>query len=107
MAIFDARDFVLIHHSPNRMALRRRWFIQISALAAFNGRRVGYHAAITVRALQSHQSKTLRPSEEVTRWAPLCSNSNFMKGEQWPFIPRRTHLCHLLCPKIEIPFQTV
>jgi hypothetical protein len=27
----------------NRMALRRRWFIQISALSTFDGRIVAYH----------------------------------------------------------------
>ena len=27
----------------NRMALRRRWFIQISALSAFDGRIEAYH----------------------------------------------------------------
>ena len=35
----------LVNHSnfSNRMALRRRWFIQISALSTFDGRIVAYH----------------------------------------------------------------
>ena len=35
---------VLSHNNcSNRMALRRRWFIQISALSAFDGRIEAYH----------------------------------------------------------------
>ena len=35
----------LVNHNnfSNRMALRRRWFIQISALSTFDGRIVAYH----------------------------------------------------------------
>ena len=35
----------LVNHDnrTNRMALRRRWFIQISALSTFDGRIVAYH----------------------------------------------------------------
>ena len=35
----------LVNHNnfTNRMALRRRWFIQISALSTFDGRIVAYH----------------------------------------------------------------
>jgi len=34
----------VIHNNlTNRMALRRRWFIQISALSTFDGRIVAYH----------------------------------------------------------------
>jgi hypothetical protein len=31
------------NNCSNRMALRRRWFIQISALSAFDGRIEAYH----------------------------------------------------------------
>ena len=35
---------LVIHDNPtNRMALRRRWFIQISALSTFDGRIEAYH----------------------------------------------------------------
>ena len=35
---------LVIHNNfSNRMALRRRWFIQISALSTFDGRIVAYH----------------------------------------------------------------
>ena len=35
---------LVIHNNfSNRMALRRRWFIQISALSTFDGRVVAYH----------------------------------------------------------------
>ena len=35
---------LVIHNNfTNRMALRRRWFIQISALSTFDGRIVAYH----------------------------------------------------------------
>jgi len=36
---------VLVNHNnfSNRMALRRRWFIQMSALSAFDGRIGAYH----------------------------------------------------------------
>jgi hypothetical protein len=35
---------LVIHDNlTNRMALRRRWFIQISALSTFDGRIVAYH----------------------------------------------------------------
>ena len=34
---------VIHNNSTNRMALRRRWFIQISALSTFDGRIVAYH----------------------------------------------------------------
>lgn len=36
---------LLVSHDnrTNRMALRRRWFIQISALSTFDGRIVAYH----------------------------------------------------------------
>ena len=38
------RGSVVIHNNwSNRMALRRRWFIQISALSTFDGRIVAYH----------------------------------------------------------------
>ena len=38
------RGSLVIHdNSSNRMALRRRWFIQISALSTFDGRIVAYH----------------------------------------------------------------
>ena len=38
------RGSLVIHdNSTNRMALRRRWFIQISALSTFDGRIVAYH----------------------------------------------------------------
>jgi hypothetical protein len=38
------RGFLVIHGNfSNRMALRRRWFIQISALSTFDGRIVAYH----------------------------------------------------------------
>ena len=38
------RGFLVIHNNfSNRMALRRRWFIQISALSTFDGRIVAYH----------------------------------------------------------------
>jgi hypothetical protein len=34
----------VIHNNlTNRMALRRRWFIQISALSTFDGKIVAYH----------------------------------------------------------------
>jgi hypothetical protein len=34
----------VIHNNfTNRMALRRRWFIQISALSTFDGRIEAYH----------------------------------------------------------------
>ena len=35
----------LVNHNnlTNRMALRRRWFIQTSALSTFDGRIVAYH----------------------------------------------------------------
>ena len=36
--------FLVIHDNfSNRMALRRRWFIQISALSTFDGRIEAYH----------------------------------------------------------------
>ena len=36
--------FLVIHNNfSNRMALRRRWFIQISALSTFDGRIEAYH----------------------------------------------------------------
>jgi hypothetical protein len=35
---------MVIHDNlANRMALRRRWFIQISALSTFDGRVLAYH----------------------------------------------------------------
>ena len=35
---------LVIHNNfSNRMALRRRWFIQISALSTFDGRVLAYH----------------------------------------------------------------
>ena len=35
---------LVIHNNfTNRMALRRRWFIQISALSTFDGRIEAYH----------------------------------------------------------------
>ena len=38
------RGSLVIHDNfANRMALRRRWFIQISALSAFDGRIEAYH----------------------------------------------------------------
>ena len=38
------RGSLVIHdNSSNRMALCRRWFIQISALSTFDGRIVAYH----------------------------------------------------------------
>ena len=38
------RGSLVIHNnSTNRMALCRRWFIQISALSTFDGRIVAYH----------------------------------------------------------------
>lgn len=38
------RGSLVIHNNfSNRMALRRRWFIQISALSTFDGRIVAYH----------------------------------------------------------------
>jgi hypothetical protein len=38
------RGSVVNHDNlANRMALRRRWFIQISALSTFDGRIVAYH----------------------------------------------------------------
>ena len=38
------RGFLVIHDNfSNRMALRRRWFIQISALSTFDGRIEAYH----------------------------------------------------------------
>jgi hypothetical protein len=38
------RGFLVIHNNlTNRMALRRRWFIQISALSTFDGRIEAYH----------------------------------------------------------------
>ena len=38
------RGSLVIHdNSSNRMALRRRWFIQISSLSTFDGRIVAYH----------------------------------------------------------------
>ena len=38
------RGFLVIHNNfSNRMALRRRCFIQISALSTFDGRIVAYH----------------------------------------------------------------
>ena len=38
------RGSLVIHDNfANRMALRRRWFIQISALSTFDGRIVAYH----------------------------------------------------------------
>ena len=38
------RGSVVIHNNwSNRMALRRRWFIQISALSTFDGRIEAYH----------------------------------------------------------------
>ncbi len=38
------RGSLVIHNNlTNRMALRRRWFIQISALSTFDGRIVAYH----------------------------------------------------------------
>ena len=38
------RGSLVIHDNfSNRMALRRRWFIQISALSAFDGRIEAYH----------------------------------------------------------------
>ena len=38
------RGSLVIHDNfSNRMALRRRWFIQISALSTFDGRIVAYH----------------------------------------------------------------
>ena len=38
------RGSLVIHDNlTNRMALRRRWFIQISALSTFDGRIVAYH----------------------------------------------------------------
>src|SRR3954451_2250563 len=37
-------DYLVIHDNfSNRMALCRRWFIQISALSTFDGRIVAYH----------------------------------------------------------------
>jgi hypothetical protein len=36
--------FLVIHDNcSNRMTLRRRWFIQISALSTFDGRIEAYH----------------------------------------------------------------
>ena len=38
------RGSLVIHDNlTNRMALRRRWFIQISALSTFDGRVLAYH----------------------------------------------------------------
>ena len=38
------RGPLVIHgNQANRMALSRRWFIQISALSTFDGRLVAYH----------------------------------------------------------------
>ena len=38
------RGSLVIHNNfSNRMALRRRWFIQISALSTFDGRIEAYH----------------------------------------------------------------
>ena len=38
------RGSLVIHNNfSNRTALRRRWFIQISALSTFDGRIVAYH----------------------------------------------------------------
>ena len=38
------RGSLVIHDNfSNRTALRRRWFIQISALSTFDGRIVAYH----------------------------------------------------------------
>ena len=38
------RGSLVIHDNfSNRMALRRRWFIQISALSTFDGRIEAYH----------------------------------------------------------------
>ena len=38
------RGFLVIHNNfSNRMALRRRWFIQISALSTFDGRVLACH----------------------------------------------------------------
>ena len=38
------RGFLVIHNNfSNRTALRRRWFIQISALSTFDGRIEAYH----------------------------------------------------------------
>ena len=38
------RGFMVIHNNcSNRMALRRRWFIQISALSTFDGKIEAYH----------------------------------------------------------------
>ena len=40
----QATGFWLIHDNfSNRMALSRRWFIQISALSTFDGRIEAYH----------------------------------------------------------------
>ena len=39
-----ATSFLVIHNNfSNRMTLRRRWFIQISALSTFDGRIEAYH----------------------------------------------------------------
>jgi hypothetical protein len=39
-----ATGFLVIHDNfSNRMSLRRRWFIQISALSTFDGRIEAYH----------------------------------------------------------------
>ena len=38
------RGYLVMHNNfSNRTALRRRWFIQISALSTFDGRIVAYH----------------------------------------------------------------
>ena len=38
-----ARSLVIHNNCTNRMTLRRRWFIQISALSTFDGRIEAYH----------------------------------------------------------------
>ena len=40
----NRQTYLVIHNNfSNRMALRRRWFIQISALSTFDGNVVDYH----------------------------------------------------------------
>ena len=39
----SAGPLVIHDNCSNRMALRRRWFIQVSALSTFDGRVLAYH----------------------------------------------------------------
>ena len=39
----SAGPLVILDNCSNRMALRRRWFIQVSALSTVDGRVLAYH----------------------------------------------------------------